>query len=190
MFSRPVQMFLWTWVCFGQARLWRLVAKAQVCLCWLLPSWFKSSNASQNIHPCGCAKMTFDPLATVQFHSKLALQAGFHVPQEEFHKNLKWFLEGNYCRIAERVLDPKSEWDWTFANGSKVIVAHRRMRSLRPRCQLEPKPLDFHESNEIKSKSLSARAAEVELNQNKKRSQKKLYPSWKHQGGKVVCNKQ
>ena len=116
--------------------------------------------------------MTFDPLATVQFHSKLALQASFHVPQEfQFHKNLKWFLEGNYCRIAERVLEPKSEWNWTVASGSKVIVAHRRMRSLRPRCQLEPKPVDFHESNKIKPKSLSPWASKHELDQNKTSSQ-------------------
>jgi hypothetical protein len=46
------------------------------------------------------------------------------------------------------------------------------MWSLCPRCQLEPELVDFHESNDIKPKSLSARAAEVKLGQNKTSSQK------------------
>jgi hypothetical protein len=43
---------------------------------------------------------------------------------------------------------------------------------MHSRCQLEPEPVDFHESNEIKPKSLSAQVAEVELDQNKTSSQK------------------
>jgi hypothetical protein len=37
-------------------------------------------------------------------------------------------------------------------NQMKVIVAHRRIWSMHPRCQQEPEPTDFHESNENQAK--------------------------------------
>jgi hypothetical protein len=176
MFLRPVQIFLLTRL----VSWWRKHKFA--CVCFASPSWFNSSNSSERTSLRVC-----DPLATVQFQLKLALQAGFHVPWE-FHKNLKFFKGNILVTLSSAFWSPKASGigrSWVDQRSLlHTIVGCSRCTRI---VNWSPNPWIF--MNPTKS---SRRACQLDARSRAWPKQneftKKLNRSQKHQGGKVVCN--
>ena len=139
--------------CFDWAQLghWRWKLKfVFACFSNQNSSGFNSPKASElHSQPVVCKNDLFDPFVTVHF-TKLEMVF------------VRLFLS-HCCRH----FGAQIRVEMAGCKQMKVIVAHHMIWWMHPCCQLEPKLVDFHESNENQAKSPPAWVAKSSLTKTK-----------------------